>query len=82
LEKILNTKLILRHKLEAEWLESDYIPEVNEPIVYDIEVNENGEKLQLPDGRSTPYTYQRFKMGDGIHLAKDLPFSTPKGDWN
>ena len=81
-EVSIKAKLELKHKLESEWNISDYVPIQSEPIIYDIEVDSNGNTLELPEGRTTPYTYERIKIGDGIHLAKDLPFSIQKGDWN
>lgn len=75
-EKEIKTKLILRHKLEADWLTSDYVPHFNEPIVYDIEIDENGEVLKLPQNRTTPYVYQRIKFGDGFTGVNELPFVT------
>ena len=49
-----------------------------ELIIYDIEVDEDGNTLELPTdevyGRTTPYTYERFKLGDGKTTAINLPF--------
>ena len=71
----IKTKLELKHKLESEWIVSGYVPIQSEPIVYDIEVDADGNTLELPEGRTTPYTYERMKLGDGIHNVNDLPFS-------
>ena len=78
----IKTKLELKHKLESEWIVSDYVPIQSEPIVYDIEVDADGNTLELPEGRTAPYTYERMKIGDGVHLVKDLPFLVEQGDWN
>jgi hypothetical protein len=47
-------------------------------IIYDVEINENGEVLSLPSGdvygRTTPYTYERFKIGNGFDNVTSLPF--------
>ena len=38
----IKTKLKLKHKLESEWIISDYVPIQSEPIIYDIEVDKDG----------------------------------------
>lgn len=48
---------------------------VGEVIVYDAEVDAEGRTLSLPTGRTAPYTYERFKIGDGKTNVNDLPFS-------
>lgn len=45
-----------------------------EIIVYDIELDGNGNKLALPEGRDVPYNYERFKIGDGKTVVSELPF--------
>ena len=55
----LKTRIISKHSTEAEWLVSEIIPFKGELIVYDPD-----ELHEAP----------RLKIGDGIHLAKDLPF--------
>ena len=70
-EKILNVTLISRHDIEANWLQSDYVPEKGEIIVYDIE---SGEDL-FPENRYQPYAYERFKIGDGNQDVNALPFA-------
>lgn len=70
-EQILNVTLISRHDIEANWLQSDYVPEKGEIIVYDIE----SEGDLYPDDRYEPYAYERFKIGDGKTVVSDLPFS-------
>jgi hypothetical protein len=47
------------NKTEAEWLKLNFIPLAGELIIY------------APDNK---YTYQRIKIGDGIHPLHDLPF--------
>ena len=64
-----------KHDIEAEWLKnSDFIPMLAEIIVYDIEIDEEGNVLELPAGRIEPYTHERLKIGDGVHQINDLPF--------
>lgn len=72
--KNVNTRIINKHDIEANWLKAKTPPYKGEIIIYDIEVDENGNTLELPEGRTTPYTYERFKIGDGKTLVKDLPF--------
>lgn len=59
-EKSLNSRIINKHDVEANWVKAtNFIPKQGETIVYDIDEN---------------YTYERFKIGDGITLVNDLPF--------
>ena len=82
-QKRLRAKVVSKHELEIDWLKSSYVPEQGETIVYDIEVDAEGNVLQKEDGTSVipphrnhthPYTYQREKLGDGIHTVNELPF--------
>lgn len=70
-KNIIDVTLISRHDIEAKWQESAYIPQKGEIIVYDIE----GEDDSFPEGRHEPYSYERFKIGDGKTEAKLLPFT-------
>lgn len=64
-----------KHDIEANWLKSsDFIPMLAEMIIYDREIDENGNILELPSGRTEPYVVERVKVGDGIHEVNDLPF--------
>ena len=83
IQKKLKSKVVHKHELEADWLKSTYLPEQGEWVVYDVEVDANGAVLELPEGRTAPYTYQRMKMGDGIHNVNELPFlnEAPKETW-
>ena len=74
IEKRLKSKVVHKHELEVDWLKSTYTPEKGELIIYDIEVDANGVTLELPNGRDKPYTWQRLKLGDGIHNVNELPF--------
>ena len=75
MEKRLHTRIVLKHDLEVNWLSSaNFIPMQGELIIYDTEVAQDGTILTLPEGRSTPYTYERFKLGDGINTVVNLPF--------
>ena len=74
-EKRLKGKVVHKHELEAHWLESSYVPEKGELVVYAAEVDKEGNVLELPEGRETPYTYPRMKLGDGVHNVNELEFS-------
>jgi hypothetical protein len=65
-EKRINGRIILKHDTEAHWnLADNFYPEKGEFIIYDIDDTHN---------------YERLKVGDGVHLPKDLPFYA--GSWN
>jgi hypothetical protein len=55
--KKLRGKSIFKHELEVDWLKSSYKPDQGEMVVYDIEVDADGNILELPEGRSEPYTH-------------------------
>lgn len=59
----LNWRIIHTHDTSANWAscEETFIPKAGEFIVYDIDLE---------------YDYERFKIGDGKTLLKDLPFNT------
>lgn len=53
---------IIMHKTAAEWaLMSDYIPALGELIIFDID---------------NDYNYERIKIGNGVSLIEELPFTT------
>ena len=57
----LNLRLIHTHDTEAHWNSlEDFIPKAGEVIVYDTD--------EL-------FSYERFKLGDGVTKLKDLPFT-------
>lgn len=60
-DKVFNTRLINKHDTETNWLKATgFIPKQGEIIVYDVDDN---------------YTYERFKIGDGVSNVNDLPFT-------
>lgn len=59
-EKRLNARIIHKHEVEANWKLSSLVPMQGELIVYDIDDN---------------YSYERFKIGDGVNNVNDLPFA-------
>ena len=73
--KQLNTRIAHKHDLEVNWLIAEnFVPLQGELIIYDIEVDKDGNSLTLPGDRTTPYTYERLKIGDGITAVNGLPF--------
>ena len=73
--KELFTRIITKHDLEVNWLRnSSFVPMQGELIIYDCEVDANGNTLELPSDRSVPYDYERLKLGDGFTLVNDLQF--------
>lgn len=76
-KKEIRTRIVHKHDIEANWLKAtNFYPEKGEIIVYDIEVDDNGVLLDLTGtGRTQPYTYERFKIGDGKTVVSLLPFT-------
>lgn len=57
----LNWRIIHTHDKQANWDACEnFIPEAGEVIIYDVDEN---------------YSYERFKVGDGITSIQKLPFS-------
>lgn len=77
-EKKLKTRVSHKHNFEIAWNEAhehDFVPLAAEWIVYDREVDKQGNLLtELPEGRTEPYAYERFKIGNGIDKVGDLDF--------
>jgi hypothetical protein len=86
-------KFIHKHEFEKDWLNSNYIPEVGEIVLYDPEVDIDGNTLDdayikeegrdpyLPGGRIAPIHHTRQKLGDGIHTVNELKFSSGALDY-
>lgn len=67
-EKRLNARLVNKHDIQSNWKKAaNFIPMQGEIICYDVDEN---------------YTYERFKIGDGITNVNDLPFIVIQSDWN
>lgn len=66
--KNIQSRVIHKHDIEANWIKAvNFIPQCGEIIVYDIDDN---------------YTYERFKIGDGIQNVNNLPFlNAIQSDW-
>lgn len=75
-EKKVKTRIQNKHDFEVNWIQaSNFVPMKGELIIYDPEVDSSGTILTtLPEGRTTPYTYPRFKIGDGVKYVSDLDF--------
>jgi hypothetical protein len=80
-QNIIKSRLINKHDIEANWLKADtFIPKKGELIIYDSEVDSEGNILELPAKRNWPYLYERVKIGNGRDFLKDLKFySTEEG---
>lgn len=76
--KNIKTRVVTKHELEAVWNSNNtFVPLQGEIIIYDSEIDNKGTVLQLPEGRTSPYTYSRFKIGDGFTTVQNLPFLDP-----
>ena len=79
----IDVRIVSRHDIETNWIKAvNFIPLRGEIIIYDAEVDEEGNTLvdaegtvQLPEGRTIPYTFARIKIGDGKTVVTDLPFT-------
>ncbi len=84
-EKKVKTRIQQKHDIEANWIKANnsstpFVPMAGEIIIYDIEIAADGSPLELPDGRTTAYTYERIKIGDGKTTISNLPFVSTKLD--
>ena len=69
------TRICNKHDLEVNWLNNpSFVPLQGELIIYDCEVDTDGNTLELPSNRTAPYAYERIKIGDGFTLVNDLAF--------
>ena len=59
--KKIKAKFIPKHEKEVHWLQSSYIPDEGEMVLYDPDEN---------------YEYTRVKYGDGKRTITELPFDT------
>ena len=60
-EKNVNARIVHKHDTEENWLKAtSFRPMKGELIVYDVDSN---------------YSYERFKIGDGVTLVSQLPFT-------
>ena len=59
--KQMKAKVVFKHETATNWAQSNYVPNQGEIVIYDGET----------DGEP-----QRFKLGDGEHKVKDLPFAS------
>ena len=74
---------VQKHDIEVNWIKAGnatnpFIPLKGEIIIYDSEVDNEGNILELPEGREIAYDYARMKIGDGIHNINELPFSSKR----
>lgn len=67
--KEIASRIYLKHDVEANWNKATtFIPQKGEIIIYDRDDNLDNEEIR------GNYSYARFKMGDGVTPAIDLPF--------
>ena len=90
-KKSIKAKMVNKHALEKDWLTQEalvsYIPEQGQVVIYDAEVDKNGDPdpSKLPKDKEgkvvdrKPFEYARQKVGDGIRTVGDLPFSDASG---
>jgi hypothetical protein len=65
--------VINKHDIEKHWdLAINFKPYAGEIIVYDRDDN---VIVDEKTGEYGKYSYERFKIGDGKTLVKDLPFA-------
>ena len=69
------TRIKQKHDIESNWLKTSFVPMQSEIIVYDPEVDSSGTILEHPSDRA-PYTYARFKIGDGFTDVNELTFAS------
>jgi hypothetical protein len=84
------TRIQNKHDFEINWLRATFTPLAGEIIVYDRETELDDSILTTKIGgvdtavvpvtyedgtiRSTAYSYNRFKIGDGKTRVNELPF--------
>ena len=66
--KEVETRIITRHDIAANWKEQTWIPLKGEVIIYDPDY----DSLTNTSG----FKYPRFKVGDGIKTPFELPFAS------
>ena len=60
-EKNIKSRIVHKHDTEANWLKATtFVPKQGEFIIYD---------------KDATYDYERFKIGDGVTVVSNLPFS-------
>ena len=85
MSKTINTRISQKHDFEVNWNKaSGFIPNAGEIIIYDAEVDANGNELtgvrdssgNLPGSRTEPITTARIKVGDGRRNVIALEFAS------
>lgn len=78
--KNIKTRIKQNHKIEKQWdNEQSFTPLDGELIVYDSEIDKNGNNVTgqddfLPAGRTVGYSYPRIKIGNGVSKLSELQF--------
>ena len=58
-EKIIHSRIVHKHDIENNWINTSFVPKSGELVIYDIDES---------------YDYVRFKIGDGITNVNLLSF--------
>jgi hypothetical protein len=69
--KVMQSRIQHKHDLEVNWLKATFVPLKGELIIYDAENDTDA----IPEGRTTRYSYSRFKIGDGVKTVNELQFT-------
>lgn len=83
---IVETRISQKHDFESNWvLKTDFIPYEGEIIVYDAELDGNGNIFtdayvkntkKFPNNRTDAIPHARIKIGDGVTDVNKLKFSS------
>ena len=77
-EKHLNTRIIHKHDIEANWLKAiNFIPKLGELIIYDIDENHPVPRMKLGDGETT--VNELYFVSDNIYKQPNEPENAPEG---
>ena len=67
IKKTIKGKIVFKQETEANWAQSNYVPDNGEMVIYDVDDSHN---------------YKRVKYGDGETKVRDLPFGGATFDDN
>lgn len=73
-EKQINARMQQKHATEANWLKSVYINGIKENGLKEHPFIPMQAEIIIFD-KDENYTYERFKIGDGVTNVIDLPFT-------
>ena len=59
--KKIQSRIAQKHDLEVNWLKAEnFVPMQGEIIIYDIEVDKDGNTLELPTDKNTDKKYEKY----------------------